>query len=126
MPSAASIRLQRFRPGRTAPGFVSISRSEEELSIVCLAQRVPAAVRQEAPWTAFQLQGPFGFGETGIVLALVGPLSPAGIGVFVVSTFDGDHLLVRSADAASAEQQLRAAGHHIAGVGSGGAMDRSA
>lgn len=100
-------------PWADGAGFVSISRSDEELSVVCLAARVPAAVRQDGPWTAFKLLGPFEFGETGIVLAVVAPLSQAGIGVFVVSTFDGDHLLVKSADSAEAGQRLRAAGHRI-------------
>lgn len=100
-------------PWADGSGFVSISRSDEELSIVCLGQRVPAAVRQDGPWTGFVLQGPFEFGQTGIVLAVVAPLSQAGIGVFVVSTFDGDHLLVKAADAEAAVRQLRAAGHRV-------------
>lgn len=100
-------------PWADGAGFVSISRSDEELSVVCLAARVPADVRQDGPWTALQLRGPFEFGQTGIVLAVVAPLSQAGIGVFVVSTFDGDHVLVKAADAEAALQQLRAAGHRI-------------
>ena len=98
-------------PWAEGAGFVSVSRSDEELSI--RAERVPAAVRQDAPWTGFALQGPFECGQTGIVLAMVAPLAAAGIGVFVVSTFDGDHLLVKAADAGAAVQQLRAAGHRI-------------
>lgn len=100
-------------PWADGEGFVSISRSDEELSVACLAARVPVAVRQDGPWTAFKLLGPFAFGETGIVLAVVEPLSQAGIGVFLVSTFDGDHLLVKNADAADAVQRLSAAGHRI-------------
>jgi uncharacterized protein len=95
-------------------GFVSISRSAQELSIVCLAARVPAPVRQDAPWTCFQLPGPFAFGETGVVLAVIRPLSEAGLGVFVVSTFDGDHVLVKSDDAPRARELLAAAGHTLA------------
>lgn len=101
-------------PWADGPGFVSISRSEAELSVVCLAARVPAPIRQDGPWTCFAVPGPFAFDESGIVLALVAPLSQAGIGVFVVSTFDGDHLLVKHSDAAQAVQQLQAAGHRIA------------
>lgn len=95
-------------------GFVSISRSDDELSITCLAARVPAAVRQDGPWTCFKLAGPFAFDDTGIVLAVVAPLSAAGIGVFVVSSFDGDHLLVKCADSAAAMAALQAAGHTVA------------
>ena len=95
------------------PGFVSISRSDDELSVACLAARVPAAVRQDGPWTCFKLAGPFAFDETGIVLAVVAPLSAAGLGVFVVSSFDGDHVLVKQADSAAAIAALSAAGHSV-------------
>ena len=75
-------------------GFVSITRSAGELSIVCPEVRVPEEVRQDRGWTCFELIGPFAFDETGVVLAVIRPLSEAGIGIFVVSTFDGDHLMV--------------------------------
>ncbi|MBZ9991686.1 ACT domain-containing protein [Mesorhizobium sp. BH1-1-5] len=95
------------------PGFVSISRTEDELSIACLQERVPAAVRQDNDWVAFKFEGPFAFGETGIVLSVVRPLSENGLGVFVVSTFDGDHLLVKASDGAAATRLLGAAGHTL-------------
>jgi hypothetical protein len=95
------------------PGFVSISRTQDELSITCLQERVPAAVRQDNDWVAFKFEGPFAFGETGIVLSVVRPLSENGLGVFVVSTFDGDHLLVKVADGAAAIRLLREAGHTL-------------
>jgi hypothetical protein len=47
-------------------GFVSIGRTEDELSVVCLAGRVPADIRHDAGWTCFKFQGPFAFDETGI------------------------------------------------------------
>ncbi|MDH6269870.1 hypothetical protein M2360_005302 [Rhizobium sp. SG_E_25_P2] len=93
-------------------GFVSISRSDEELSILCRAERVPADIRQDGGWACLKLQGPFAFDETGVVLSVVAPLSNAGLGVFVVSTFDGDHLLVKRAAIDPAKAQLLAAGHH--------------
>jgi hypothetical protein len=95
------------------PGFVRISRTDDELSIVCLQARVPGQVRQDGDWTCFKLQGPFAFGETGIVLSVIRPLSEDGLGVFVVSTFDGDHLLVKAADAERAAGVLAAAGHKL-------------
>lgn len=95
------------------PGFVSISRSDDELSITCLAPRVPGGVRQDGPWSCFKLVGPFAFDDTGIVLAVIAPISQAGLGVFLVSSFDGDHLLVKTADAAAAIDALAAAGHQV-------------
>ena len=92
-------------------GFVSISRSDDELSIVCRAERVPGDVKQDGGWGCYKFVGPFAFDETGIVSAVIGPLSGAGIGIFVVSTFDGDHMLIKQADVAGAEPVLAASGH---------------
>jgi uncharacterized protein len=92
-------------------GFVSISRTDDELSVVCLADRVPGDVKSDDGWTCFKLVGPFAFDETGIALAVIKPLAEAGIGIFLVSTFDTDYLLVKSVDAANARQLLADAGH---------------
>lgn len=62
-------------------------------------------------WSCFKLQGPFAFDETGIVLSVIKPLSTNGVGIFVVSTFDGDHLLVKSSDLEKARNLLVNAGH---------------
>lgn len=96
-------------------GFVSISRSADELSVVCPQERVPDTVRQDRDWTCFQLVGPFAFDETGVVLAVIRPLSEAGLGIFIVSTFDGDHLMVKTKDAGQARALLEAAGYAITG-----------
>lgn len=95
------------------PGFVSITRTEDELSIVCLQDRVPDTVGQDGDWVAFKFEGPFAFGETGIVLSVIKPLSENGLGIFVVSTFDGDHLLVKGKDQATAKGLLGEAGHKL-------------
>ncbi|MET2827094.1 ACT domain-containing protein [Mesorhizobium shangrilense] len=96
------------------PGFVSITRTEDELSIVCPQDRVPDTVKQDGDWVAFKFDGPFAFGETGIVLSVIRPLSENGLGIFVVSTFDGDHLLVKAADQIAAIRFLGEAGHILA------------
>lgn len=92
-------------------GFVSISRTDDELSVVCLADRVPGDVKSDGGWTCFKLVGPFAFNETGIALAVIKPLAEAGIGIFLVSTFDTDYLLVKSSDAANAQRLLADVGH---------------
>ena len=95
-------------------GFVSISRSDDELSVVCRSERVPAGVRQDGGWSCYKLIGPFAFDETGIVASVISPLSENGLGIFVVSTFDGDHLLLKSESRVRAEETLIAAGHQLA------------
>ena len=111
--------IARLQPDAAMPdwadgaGFVSISRSDDELSVLWLASRVPAAVRQDAGWACMKLVGPFAFDQTGIVLSVIRPLSEAGIGIFVVSTFDGDHLLIKQADLDAGTRLLRDVGHQL-------------
>ena len=105
--------LLAFPDWADGAGFVSISRTDDDLSIVCLQSRVPETVKQDRDWTCFKLQGPFAFDETGVVLSVIKPLSENRIGVFVVSTFDGDHLLVKASDAAASVAHLTAAGHTV-------------
>jgi len=98
-------------------GFVTISRSVHELSIVCLAERVPGDMQCEKGWTCLRFVGPFAFGATGIVLSVVRPLSDGKLGVFVISTFDGDHLLLKTDDMPDAAALLARAGHVLTSAG---------
>ncbi|HYD64885.1 ACT domain-containing protein [Azospirillum sp.] len=78
--------------------LVSVTRTAEELSVVCPEHRVPDDVRAERGWRAFKVDGPLDFALTGILAGLAAPLAEAGISIFALSTFDTDYLLVRSAD----------------------------
>jgi len=95
------------------PGFLSITRREGELSIVCADERVPADVRAERGWRALEVEGPLDFQMVGVLHALTGPLAGAGISVFAVATFDTDVLLVREETVSRAMDVLRAAGYVI-------------
>lgn len=94
-------------------GFLSISRTDDELSVVCRQERIPDDVQADTGWNCLKLQGPFAFDETGIVLSVIEPLSTNDIGIFVVSTFDGDHLLVKSNDLKKTVDLLANAGHSL-------------
>jgi len=76
-------------------GFLTISRTADELSLVCDLERVPEGVRVEPGWRAFKVEGPLDFALTGVLAALANPLADAGISIFAISTFDTDYLLVR-------------------------------
>ena len=94
--------------------FFSLTRTLEELSIVCLAAEVPPEVHPETDWTCLKLEGPFPFSETGILTSFVQPLSDRAIPIFAVSTFDTDYVLVKRAWADKAVEALQAAGHEAA------------
>jgi len=97
----------------SADGFVSITRTPQELSIVCRSEIAPAEAEIDGPWTALYASGPIPFGLTGVVTSLVAPLSAVGCPVFVVSTFDGDILMIPTANRDQAREQLAAAGHTL-------------
>lgn len=94
-------------------GFVSITRTGDELSLVCAEARVAAGVRQDRGWRCLELIGPFDLSATGILASLLPPLAEARVAVFVLSTFDTDYVLVRAAELEAAIAALRAAGHRV-------------
>lgn len=94
-------------------GFVSISRADDELTVICLQDRIPDDVQADRDWVCLRSVGPFAFDESGVVLQLISPLSKAGLGVFVVCTFDGEHLLVSAKDKERSGALLTDAGHHF-------------
>ena len=91
----------------------SVTRTRDELSIVCRADAVPEGVRAEPGWRSLKVQGPLDFALTGILAALTAPLAAAGIALFAVSTFDTDYLLVKAENLDRAVHALRGAGHHV-------------
>ena len=96
--------------------FVSITRTSEELSVVCLQSLVPAGVRSEPDWRCFQLAGPIPFATVGVLASLTGPLAQQGISVFAISTFDTDYLLVKNKDLPATIEALKQSGHTTMGA----------
>ena len=93
--------------------FFSITRTAEELSIVCLQSAVPDGIRCDREWQCFKLAGPIHFTTVGVLASLVQPLAEAGISVFAISTFDTDYLLVKAADLQRAVDALGQKGHSV-------------
>ena len=92
-------------------GFVSVTRTAEELSIVCQSDAVPDSVRTERDFRVLKIEGPFDFSLTGILLAVIEPLADAGISIFALSTYDTDYVLVKKKDLNQAVSVLSAFGH---------------
>lgn len=97
--------------GFAGDGFAALVRADDETTIVCAYERIPEGIEVDGPWHCLRSIGPFAFDATGIVQSMVNPLSDAGIGVFVLCTFDGEHLLVSEGDASKAVTLLIEAGH---------------
>ncbi len=89
---------------------------DHETSLVCRADLAPPAARVEAGWRALTVAGPLAFTLIGVVAGLTTPLAAAGVSVFVLSTYDTDHLLVRADSLALALSTLTGAGHTVTGT----------
>lgn len=103
-------------PAWAAGGFVTISRTKDELSIVCAQANVPVGVRHERDKVAFGIVGTVPMTSIGVLASLCGALSAAKVPVFVISTFDTDWLLVSADRFDAARAALIGIGHHFKGV----------
>lgn len=75
--------------------FSSITRTTDELSIVCEINSVPSAVEKESGWRLISVVENLDFAMTGILSSISTPLAEAKISIFVISTFDTDYFLIK-------------------------------
>ena len=97
----------------TAGDVFNVSRTADELSVVCRQEAVPSGTHCEKGWRCVRVAGSMPFTLVGVLASLTSPLARAGVGVFAFSTFDTDYLLVKEADFPQAAAALRAAGHTV-------------
>ncbi|MBP1768074.1 MAG: amino acid-binding protein [Candidatus Aminicenantes bacterium] len=93
----------------------SITRTSEELSIVCAETDVPDDTKAERGWRSFKVEGPLDLSLTGILASLAGPLADARVNIFAISTFDTDYLLVKEDMVVKAAEVLIRSGHRVSG-----------
>ena len=101
--------------GLASPGFMSITRTDDELSIVCAEGAATGLARVDSGWRVIKVQGPFAFDQTGVLASFLDPLAAAAIGIFAVSTFDTDYILVKSMNLENAVEVLKDVGHRLLG-----------
>jgi uncharacterized protein len=91
----------------------SITRTEEELSVVCRQEYIPSGVVCEGNWRCLKVLGPLDFSLTGILAGLSTALAARGISLFAISTYDTDYIMVKAPDLEEALDALKGAGHEI-------------
>jgi len=101
------------QPAIETDTFLSMTRTDDELSIVSSSSNVPAGATVETGWRCLRVEGPLSFELTGVIADLSAPLARAGIPIFVVSTYDTDYVLVKAVDLEQACSALRDKGHAI-------------
>lgn len=97
----------------TVAPFFSVTRTNEELSIVCAASRVPRGTTATYDWRAMQLHGRFHHNLFGLMDAISKPLAGAGVSILVIASFDTHYVLVREAQLGAAVAALHDAGHRV-------------
>ncbi len=96
-------------------GWTSVTRTAEELSIVCPLAELPDGIPTSGPWRALHVAGPLSHDLTGVLSSIATPLSQAAIPIFAVSSYDTDHVLVPARRLTAAVTALRVAGHTVSG-----------
>ncbi len=117
---AGEFAIARLGPGEDPPAwalrgpFHSVTRTSDELSLVCAARDVPETVVATRGWRCLRVEGRLDLSLTGVLDSLASPLARAGVSIFAVSTYDTDYVLVpgRSLDVVTAS--LRRVGHEVA------------
>ena len=94
--------------------FYFIGRTDEEYSLVCITEETPAnTLEREDGWKGFRIQGILDFSMIGILSQLADILAENNIGLFVVSTFNTDYILVKEENFERALKSLAFAGYDI-------------
>jgi len=110
----------RLPAGSPVPRWIegkltSVTRTDDELSVVCQEDKIPGEIQCEKGWRAMKVLGPLDFSLVGVLASLAAPLAKAGISIFALSTFDTDYLLVKKENIEAAAKALTASGHTVTG-----------
>jgi len=109
----------RFSPTEKIPdwtlkgSFYSVTHTDDELSVVCPQNLVENAEKIDKGWKVFKVEGALDFSLVGIMANLSSTLASGGVGVFVISTYDTDYVLVKKENLEKAIELLSKAGHKI-------------
>ncbi|MDO8452783.1 MAG: ACT domain-containing protein [bacterium] len=97
----------------TKGALSSITKTNNELSVVCEQELIPEGVKADKDWRALMVQGPLDFSLVGILANLSSILASAGVSIFAISTYDTDYLLVKEESLEKAIEALSASGHTV-------------
>lgn len=94
--------------------FYFIGRTDEEISLVCKTENAPAhTVERDDGWRGFRIEGVLDFSLIGILSKLSAVLADNGIGIFAVSTYNTDYILVKKENFDRAINVLSNAGYTV-------------
>jgi hypothetical protein len=92
--------------------FYFIGKTDEEISLVCKTEDTPSeTIERDDGWKGFRIQGKLDFSLIGILSKLSGILADHQIGIFAVSTYNTDYILVKKENFDRALQILASEGY---------------
>ena len=98
----------------TESDFYFIGKTDEELSLVCRTEDVPAqTIERDDGWKGFRIAGVLDFSLIGILSELSGILAENEIGIFAVSTYNTDYILVKEENYERASEALASEGYAV-------------
>ena len=93
----AVCKIDKNQPVDLSNDFIFLGKTDEELSLVCPVEHLPATVQEcEKSWRAFRVKGPLEFALIGILSKISTLLANNGISIFAISTYNTDYILLKS------------------------------
>lgn len=104
-------------PWASSGDFYSITRTLDELSVICAQEALPLDLPQNLPvgreWVLLRVEGPFAFDVTGVMATISAPLAHAGVVILALATYQTDYLLVKDEQLENTIASLFGAGHKV-------------
>lgn len=109
-------KLAELPPHGFSASFFFLSKTDEEISLVCATGDCPRdSLQRDDGWRAFRVQGVLDFSLVGVLSRISAVLAENGIGIFAISTYNTDYILTRAENFADALRVLAAAGYRVIG-----------
>ena len=107
-------KLERLEDMELSGDFFFLGKTAEEFSLVCKTEDVPShTLAREDGWRGFYIAGVLDFSLVGILAKISGILAEQEIGLFAVSTYNTDYILVKREDLPRALEALSQAGYQV-------------
>ncbi len=94
-------------------GFVSLTRTATEVSVLCQEAAIPPALEVSRGWLGIELVGPLDLSLKGVLLSFLDPLAKADVNILAISTYDTDTIFVPEALLETAIGALQGAKHRL-------------
>lgn len=107
-------KVKEISPEILSDEFFFIGKTDKELSLVCLTKHAPLdAIERDDGWKGFRIQGILDFSLIGILAPITTLLADHQIGIFAVSTYNTDYILVKKESFDKALDVLAHAGYSV-------------